>query len=82
MLFNTIVNSNRKYICFLCLSIAFCVAFLYDMIQGSEGHIFHACMKNMTLGPAKHEKAARKGRISNVFRIAGARSAEQSVCIK
>ena len=51
------------------------------MIQGSEGHIFHACMKNMTLGPAKHEKAARKGRISNVFRIAGARSAEQSVGI-
>ena len=35
----------------------------------------------MTLGPAKHEKVARKGRISNVFRIAGAQSAEQSVGI-
>ena len=36
----------------------------------------------MSMGPAKHEKVARKGRISNVFRIAGARSAEQSVGIK
>ena len=35
----------------------------------------------MTLGPAKHEKVARIGRISNVFRIAGAQSAEQSVGI-
>ena len=35
----------------------------------------------MTLKPAKHEKEARIGRISNVFRIAGARSAEQSVGI-
>lgn len=33
----------------------------------------------MTLRPAKHEKAARTGRISNVFRIAGAHSAEQFV---
>ena len=36
----------------------------------------------MTLGPAKHEKVARTGRISNVFRIVGAQSAEQSVGIK
>ena len=36
----------------------------------------------MTLGPAKHEKVARKGRISNVFRIAGAQSAKQSVGIR
>ena len=35
----------------------------------------------MTLGPAKHEKGARIGRISNVFRIVGAQSAEQSVGI-
>ena len=35
----------------------------------------------MTLGPAKHEKVARIGRISNVFRIVGAQSAEQSVGI-
>ena len=33
------------------------------------------------MGPAKHEKVARIGRISNVFRIVGARSAEQSVDI-
>ena len=25
------------------------------MIPGSKGHDFHACMKIMTLGPAKHE---------------------------
>lgn len=35
----------------------------------------------MTLGPAKHEKVARIGRISNVFRIVGAQRAEQSVGI-
>ena len=35
----------------------------------------------MTLGPAKHEKVARIGRISNVFRIVGAQSAKQSVGI-
>jgi hypothetical protein len=36
----------------------------------------------MTLEPIKHEKVARIGRISNVFRIAGAQSAEQSVGIR
>ena len=36
----------------------------------------------ITLGPVKHEKVARLGRISNVFRILGARSAEKSVDIK
>ena len=35
--------------------------------------------QSMTLGPAKHEKEARTGRISNVLRISGARSAEKSV---
>ena len=40
--------------------------------------LYHA---SMTLGPAKHEKVARIGGISNVFRIAGAQSAEQSVGI-
>ena len=45
------------------------------MIPGAKGHTFHARMKRMTLGPAKHEKVARIGRISNVFRIAGAQSA-------
>ena len=35
----------------------------------------------MALGPAKHEKVARTGRISNVFRIVEAQSAEQSVGI-
>ena len=35
----------------------------------------------MTLGPIKHEKAARIGRISIVFRIAGAQNAEQSAGI-
>ena len=35
----------------------------------------------MTLGPAKQTKVARIGRISYVFRIAGAQSAEQSVGI-
>ena len=28
------------------------------MIPGSKGHVFHALMKNMTLGPIKHEKEA------------------------
>jgi len=36
----------------------------------------------MMLGPAKHEKVARIGRISNVFRIVGAQSAEQSIGIR
>gem|GEM_PF-3108256 len=35
----------------------------------------------MTLGPVKHEKVAWIGRISNVFRLAGARSAEKAVGI-
>lgn len=35
----------------------------------------------MTLGPIKHEKVARIGRISNVFRSAGAQGAEQFVGI-
>ena len=35
----------------------------------------------MKLRPAKHEKEARTGRNSNVFRIEGAQSAEQSVGI-
>ena len=30
------------------------------MIPGSKGHDFHACMKVMTLGPAKHEKVAAR----------------------
>ena len=48
------------------------------MIPGSKGHAFHACMKKHDFETAKHEKEARVGRISNVFRIAGAQSAEQS----
>jgi len=44
------------------------------MIPGSKGHAFHACMKKQMLGPAKHEKVARIGRISNVFRVVGAQS--------
>ena len=51
------------------------------MIPGPKGHVFHACMKSRTLGPAKHEKVDRSGRISNVFRITRARSVEQSVGI-
>ena len=51
------------------------------MIPGSKGHTFHASMKSTTLEPVKHEKVARIGRISNVFRIVGAQSAEQSVGI-
>ncbi len=35
----------------------------------------------MNLEPAKHEKVARSGRISSVFRIVRARSAKQSVGI-
>jgi len=35
----------------------------------------------MRLRPVKHEKEARIGRNSNVFRIEGAQSAEQSVGI-
>ena len=45
---------------------------ILNMIPGSKGHAVHA---SMTLGPVKHEKVARIGRISNVFRIAGAQSA-------
>ena len=37
--------------------------------------------KSMTLGPVKHEKVAWTGRISNVFRLAGARSAKKAVGI-
>ena len=37
------------------------------MIPGAKGHIFMLAWKNMTLGPAKHEKVARLGRISNVL---------------
>ena len=36
-------------------------------IPGSKGRAFHVCMKSMTLGPAKHEKVARTGRISECF---------------
>ena len=43
--------------------------------QGQKVILFMLAWKSMTLGPAKHEKVARLGRISNVFRIAGARSA-------
>ena len=43
---------------------------------------FMLAWKSMTLGPIKHEKVARIGRISNVFRIAGAQSVEQSVGIR
>lgn len=50
------------------------------MIPGSQSHMFHACMKAYDLGTRqKHEEVARVGRIPNVFRIAGARSAEQAV---
>ncbi len=42
------------------------------MIPGSKGHVFHDWMKHMTLRPAKHEKAARLGRIPNVLWSAGA----------
>ena len=51
------------------------------MIPGSKGHTFHACMKKYDFGTRKQKKVARIGRISNVFRIAGAQSAEQSVGI-
>ena len=37
------------------------------MISGSTTHTFHAHMKNMTLGPAKHEKVARIGRKATMF---------------
>ncbi|WP_394283333.1 hypothetical protein, partial [Frisingicoccus sp.] len=51
----------------------------------SQGHVFHARMKNMTLGPIKHEKEAifsmKNERISNVFRILRASNAEKSVGI-
>ena len=50
------------------------------MIQGSKGYVFHACMKKHDFGTRKkHEKVDRIGRISNVFRISRAQSAEKSV---
>ena len=50
------------------------------MILGSKGHVFHACMKKHDfVTRKKHEKVARIGHISNVFRIVGAHRAEQSV---
>ena len=52
------------------------------MIPGSKGHTFYARMKMYDFGTRKQTKVARIGRISNVFRIAGAQSAEQSVGIK
>lgn len=42
---------------------------------------FMLACKNMTLGPAKHEKVAQLGRISNVFRLLRAQSAEKAVDI-
>ena len=51
------------------------------MIPGAKGHVLHARMNHMTLGPAKREKVARIGRISNVFRLTRARSAEKAVGI-
>ena len=54
------------------------IGYINDMMLGSKGHEIHACMNLMTLGPVEHEKAARLGRILNVFRIVEARSAEQS----
>ena len=48
-----------------------------SMIPGSKGYMFYA----RVMGPAKHEKVARIGRISHVFRIARVPSVEQSVGI-
>ena len=53
-----------------------------SLIPGVPRSYVYAGIKSMTLEPAKHEKIARLSRISNVFRIAGAQSAEQSVSIK
>ena len=39
------------------------------MIPGSKGHAVHACMKSMTLGPAKHEKVAIFRRKMSGFRM-------------
>ena len=47
----------------------------YYMILGSKGHTFHARMKKYDFGTRKQTKVARIGRISFVFRIAGAQSA-------
>lgn len=53
-----------------------------QMIPGSKGHTFHARMKRYNLlESAKDEKVVRIEWISNVFRIAGAQSVEQSVGI-
>ena len=41
--------------------------------------LFIRAWKSMTLGPAKIWESSPIGRISNVFRISGARSAEKSV---
>ena len=38
-------------------------------MPGSKGHDFYACMKIMTLGPAKHEKAAIFRRKMSGFRM-------------
>jgi len=43
---------------------------------------FMLARKHMTSGPAKHSKTARTGLLSNVLRIVGAQSAEQSVGIR
>ena len=51
------------------------------MIPESKGHTFHVYMKKMILGPAKYEKAAQIGWISNIFRIVRAQSAQQSAGI-
>ena len=51
------------------------------MITGSKGYTFHACMKKYNFGTHKQTKVARIGRISNVFRIAGAQNTEKSVAI-
>jgi len=54
---------------------------LYNDPKGSKVIFCMFTCINMTLEPAKHEQAARIGRIANVSRIAGARSAKQSVGI-
>jgi hypothetical protein len=57
--------------CFGRICSFFCpkICYFLFMIPRSKGHVFHACMKNMTLGPTKHEKVARTGRISNVLGV-------------
>ena len=64
-------HASMKFMTFCRLS--------HEMMSGAKGHAFHVFMKKHDIKTRKNMRKQADRRIPNVFRIAGAQSAERSI---